>query len=169
MLVVCFGSGGCPDEKFGPRGFLILWLPQILIFATRSMIADNPFTWAREHIEILPQTAASGLVLAAMFTSVALAVSSFTDRRPYAAGATLGLLVLLSVVGEILSELITGSTGDYLGLLDILQAVLNVNNYIFREVPPETPLSSWFYIADVAFVIGLGWAVIWWRYRGAGA
>lgn len=145
----------------------ILWLPQLLIFLTRSMIADNPFDWARGHLEILPQVGASGLVMAAMLTTVALAVSSFTDRRPYAAGATLGVLVLFSVVGEILSELITGSTGDYLGLIDMLQAVINVNDWIFGDVQSDVPLSSWIYVGDVALIIAIGWAVMWWRYRGA--
>jgi len=102
-----------------------------------------------------------------MLTTVALAVSSFTDRRPYAAGATLGVLVLFSVVGEILSELISGSVGDYLGLIDMLEAVSVVNDWIFRDVQPSVPLSAWFYIGDVAFIVAIGWAVMWWRYRGA--
>jgi ABC-type transport system involved in multi-copper enzyme maturation permease subunit len=140
----------------------ILWLPQILIFLTRSMIADSPFDWMTDNLEILPQVALSGMVMAAMLTSVSLAVSSFTDRRPYAAGATLGVLILFSLVGEI-----TGTTGDYLGLIDMLQAVLNVNDWIFRDVQGDAPLSNWIYVADVAFIIAVGWLVMWWRYRGA--
>lgn len=147
---------------------VILWLPQLLIFLTRSMIADSPFDWVTDNLEILPQVALSGMVMAAMLTTVALAVSSFTDRRPYAAGATLGVLILSSIVGEILSELVSGSTGDYLGLIDMLQAVINVNDWIFRDsTSADAPLASWYYIADVAAIIAIGWVVMWWRYRGA--
>jgi len=152
---------------FATVSTVILWMPQALIFATRAMIADNPFTWMREHIEIVPQAALSGIVIAAFLTTVALAVSSFTDRKPYAAGAALGFLVITSVVGSILTELVGGSLGDWLGLLDFIQAVINVNNWIFREVQPDQVLGSWAYIADFAAVIAVGWILMWWRYRDA--
>jgi len=174
VLVLYFTRPLTPMNYVAARWFgfltvstLVLWSPQLLLFATHAVIADSPADWARDNLEIIPQAALSGLILAAMLTSVALAVSSFTDRRPYAAGATLGLLVLFSVVGEVLAELVSGSTGDYLELIDLLQAVVNVNNWIFDDVQSGTPLSSWFYLADVVAVIAIGWVVMWWRYRGA--
>jgi ABC-2 type transport system permease protein len=152
---------------FGAICTAILWLPQILIFFTRAMIADNPFDWMTGHLELIPQIAVSGVVIAAFLTTVALAVSSFTDRKPYAAGATLGLLIIMSVIGDILTELVTGTLGDWLGLFDILQMVLNVSNWIFREVQPEQALSSWVYIGEYFVVLAIGWIIMWRRYREA--
>jgi len=64
---------------FATVSTVILWMPQALIFATRSMIADNPFTWMREHIEIVPQAALSGIVIAA--TSAAQVQVAFEAAR----------------------------------------------------------------------------------------
>jgi len=143
----------------------ILWLPQLLLFATRAFTADNPLEWLQDHPKLLPQIALSGIALAALLTTIALAVSSFTDRRPYAAATILGLLIGSIVVAQIASELAAGTTGDWLELMNLLLPVDYLNNWIFGE--GSSPLSPAVYIGQLIAIVLGGWVVLWWRYRGA--
>ena len=143
----------------------ILWLPQLLLFATRAFTADNPLEWLQDHPKLLPQIALSGIALAALLTTIALAVSSFTDRRPYAAATILGLLIGSIVFAQIASELAAGTTGDWLELMNLLLPVDYLNNWIFGE--GSSPLSPAVYIGQLIAIVLGGWVVLWWRYRGA--
>lgn len=143
----------------------ILWLPQLLLFATRAMTAGNPVEWLSDHPWLLPQIAVSGFALAALLTSVALAVSSFTDRRPYAAATILGLLIGSIVVGGISSEIAQGTTSDVLLLISAVESFFRVNDLIFQRGGGALP--DWVYVGHLAGIVAVGWAVLWWRYRGA--
>jgi len=142
----------------------ILWLPQLLLFATRAFTAENPLEWLQDHPMLLPQIALSGIALAALLTTIALAVSSFTDRRPYAAASVLGLLIGSIVVAGIAAEIAGGTTGDWLELMNLLLPVNYLNNWIFGE--GSGPLSAPVYVGQLVAIVGLGWAILWWRYRG---
>ena len=142
----------------------ILWLPQLLLFATRAMTAQSPVDWLADHPWLLPQIAVSGFALAALLTSVALAVSSFTDRRPYAAASILGLFIGSIVVGGISSEIAQGTTSDLLGLLSVVESFFRVNDLVFRRGGGALPDAV--YIGDLVAMVLVGWAVLWWRYRG---
>jgi ABC-2 type transport system permease protein len=143
----------------------ILWLPQLLLFATRAFTAENPLEWLQDHPALLGQIALSGISLAALLTTVSLAVSSFTDRRPYAAATILGLLIGSIVVSEIAAAIAGGDSADWLELLNLLLPADYLNGWIFRE--GGGPLSPDVYIGQLFAIVSLGWAVLWWRYRGA--
>jgi ABC-2 type transport system permease protein len=142
----------------------ILWLPQLLLFATRAFTAESPFDWLRDHPWLLLQIAGSGFSMAALLTSIGMAVSSFTDRRPYAAATALGLLIGSIAVGAIASEVTTGTTSDWLRLLSVVESFLRVNDLIFRL--GGGALSSVVYVGHLVAIVLLGWVALWWRYRG---
>ena len=143
----------------------MLWLPQLLLLVTRAFTADNPFEWLQDRPAILGQIALSGIALAALLTTVSLAVSSFTDRRPYAAATILGLLIGSIVVAEISAGIVGGAAGDWLELVNLILPVDYLNNWIFREGGGPLPASV--YVGQLLAIIAVGWAVLWWRYRGA--
>ena len=141
----------------------ILWLPQLLLFATRAFTAQSPVDWLRAHPWLLLQIAVSGFALAALLTSIALVVSSFTDRRPYAAATILGLLIGSIVVGAIASEITQGTAADWLRLLSAVESFLRVNDQVFRLGGAALPAAV--YIGHLTAIVLLSWAVLWWRYR----
>jgi len=143
----------------------ILMLPQVLVYLTQLVIADNPWTWFSDHLDLMPRAALSAVILAMLQTTVALAIASFTDRRAYAAAAILGFFFLTAAVGAVLVDVLDGTAADWWRLVNILGAFLQVNNWAFGVF--DGALSGYVYIAEMVVVIAAGWAVLWWRYRGA--
>lgn len=142
----------------------VLWLPQLLLFATRAFTADSPVAWLQDHPWLLLQIATSGFALAALLTSIALALSSFTDRRPYAAATILGLMVGSTIVGVIASEVTAGTASDWLRLLSAVESFMRVNDEVFRLGGGALPAAV--YIGHLFSIVLLGWGALWWRYRG---
>lgn len=172
VLVLYFVRPLTPSNYIVARwlGFMtvmtaILLFPQALVYLTQLVIADNPWTWFRDHLDIMPRALLSGLILAALQTTVALAISAFTDRRAYAAAAILGFFFLTAAVGGILGDVLDGAAADWWALVNVLGSFVHVNNWAFDAFDGE--LSAYVYIAEMAIVIAIGWAVLWWRYRGA--
>jgi ABC-2 type transport system permease protein len=143
----------------------ILLFPQALVYLTQLVIADNPWSWLGDHLDILPRAMLSGAILGALLTTGALAISAFTDRRPYAAGAILGVFFLTAAVGGIMSDVLDGASADWWALVNVLGSFLEVNNWAFGDFDGE--LSAYVYLVEMVAVVALGWAVLWWRYRGA--
>jgi hypothetical protein len=82
--------------------FVTVGPPLLLLvgLVLQSAGPDGPIEVLRVLVRILE----SGLVLAALYTSISMAVASLTDRRAVAAAATLFLLVGSAVVSETLVE-----------------------------------------------------------------
>ena len=172
VLVLYFVRPLTPMNYVAARwlGFLsvmivIVLVPQVLVFLTRLVVADNPWDWFSDHLDVMPRAAVSGFVLASLMGTVALAVSSFTDRRAYAAAAILGFFFLTAAVGAIMADVLDGAAADWWALVNILGAFLEVNDWAFGSFNGE--LSGYVYLAEMALVVATAWAILWWRYRGA--
>jgi len=48
--------------------------------------------------------------------------------------------------------------------MNLLLPVNYLNNWIFGE--GSGPLSAPVYVGQLVAIVGLGWAILWWRYRG---
>ena len=144
---------------------VIVMIPQLMVYLTRLVVADSPWDWFGDHLDVMPRAALSGLVLASLQATVALAISSFTDRRAYAAAAILGFFFLTSAIGAIMADVLDGAAADWWELLNVLGAFLQVNNWAFGVFDGE--LSAYVYIGEMFVVVAGAWAVLWWRYRGA--
>lgn len=133
----------------------------------------------------MPRILAAGFVLAAFITTLPLAVAAFTDRRALAAAFVIGLFIISSAAGGILTgchegrehqgdsecEAITGDAAKWLGLVDVSRVPTNINNMIFddedgdrrsrivSELPWVVPIGLYLVMTG-----GLG-AALWLRYR----
>jgi hypothetical protein len=58
-----------------------------------------------------------------------------------------------------------GASADWWALVNVLGSFLEVNNWAFGDFDGE--LSAYVYLVEMVAVVALGWAVLWWRYRGA--
>jgi ABC-2 type transport system permease protein len=140
----------------------ILWLPQLLIYLTHLLTADSPAVFLRESWHIAPRAMASGAVIAALLTTIGLAVASFTDRRAYAAAGVLALFLVSSTLSVIGTELLSGAAAEAAAFLNLPGAALDVNDWIFGAAPGG---DAWRGVAVVSVATAGGWVALWARYR----
>jgi ABC-2 type transport system permease protein len=117
--------------------------------------------------ELLGEIAAAGFTTALLYTSLSLAVSSFTTRR---AAAAVGIVLLLFVPSAVVRAAI--ESADAPNELDLLSApfvAANLAYRIFGESPddtePVTELSTWLVTAGLGLTVLAGVLVCWLRYR----
>jgi hypothetical protein len=96
-----------------------------------------------------------------------MAVSSFTDRRAYAGGAFLGLLLVSSAAGNSLAHTMTFANHEQFVLLDLLRAPLQTVHWFFGD-PLAYDVSGWAYAGVTAGVIVISLVLVAYRYLRGG-
>jgi hypothetical protein len=93
-----------------------------------------------------------------------MAVAAFTDRRAYATGSFLGLVLVSGVAGGILSSRRLHFSGhEWYSLIDLLNLPTNVIRWLFGEAT-GLPLSGWAYLWAALAVIVISLSLLGWRY-----
>ena len=119
----------------------------------------------------LPRFIGAGLTLALFTATLPLAAAAFTTRRAYAAVFVIGLWFIGAATGGILSDVVKGSAGSWLSLINIGFVPILINDIIFDNTSnsgaagklPKAIVIGWYMI----LILGPG-AVLWWRYRRLG-
>ncbi len=144
-----------------------LWVPQLLIFFWKSLSSPDPREWAIDNWLALPRLFAAGALLGLFLATLAMCVSSFTVRRPYAAIGTLAIVAISAAIGAIGQEAFSGAIGDWSSLINLPMVNLSVVHWIF-DADTVGPLDERVYLAwQTALTAGIG-GLLWWRYRGQG-
>jgi ABC-2 type transport system permease protein len=144
-----------------------LWVPQLLIFGWKALSASDPREWAADNWLALPRLFLAGALLGLFLSTLAMCVSSFTVRRPYAAIGMLAIVAISAAIGGIGQEAFSGSIGDWSTMINLPMVNLAVVHWIF-DVDTVGPLDEGVYFAwQTVLTIGFG-ALLWWRYRGQG-
>jgi ABC-2 type transport system permease protein len=122
---------------------------------------------AQEVPELLAEIAAAGFTTALLYTSLSLAVSSFTTRR---AAAAVGIVLLLFVPSSVVRAAI--ESADAPNELDLLSWPFVAANLAYRifgesqdDTEPVTELSTWLVTTGLGLTILAGALVCWLRYR----
>jgi ABC-2 type transport system permease protein len=147
------------------------WLPQIILFLGLSGGAPDPMVYTREHWLDIPKFLASGIIMAAYATTIAMRVAAFTLRRAYASVFLVGLFIITTPFTLGLSQEIGGTAGQWISMFNLASIPLYVVDVIFgspseftEDLPavtlPATTLVMWY----LAWTLIPG-AIIWWRYR----
>ena len=151
--------------------------PALVLLGAKVVLANEPARYLTDHLRDVGALFGSSVLLALFYASLAMAVSSLTANRGYAAGGLIGGLMLLSFIPALLF-LITQDA--WFTLVDVSSAAGYVKDALFgtlqaiqapfqmdgesRMISFE-PLSPWIYAAETAVLIVLSWAVIWFQYR----
>lgn len=114
-------------------------------------------------LEVLWQITAAGVVLAAVFTSVSIAVASLTDRRAVAATATLLLVAGSHAIADTIRFGLDGPPES--ALLSLLVAPVALISRIYGETFEEPDLSTFALVGGVGAWVVLGAVVAVARYR----
>jgi len=161
-------------DYLGSRWFAFLtvmlamvWFPQLVIFAWRMLSASSPLDELVDEWTILPRLLLSGFVLAVFATTLALAASTFTTRRAWAAAVMLGVIFVSTAIGGIGTDVATGDAGKWFSLLIIPDVLIVVTDWILGErlEPTEALLPPEAYVIWVAVLTALYGIWLWWRYR----
>ncbi len=118
----------------------VAWLPEAVLFTWNALDAPSTGPWLRDNWDVMPRFLLAGLIVAAVFTTLALFAASFTTRRAYAAIGTLAALFIGSAVGGIAEDDFSGPLSDALSLAGLPQVVIDTAHWIFGDRLDERPL-----------------------------
>ncbi len=141
-------------------------LPLLLLFIGNALLADSAANYVRDHAGDLWHLLVGGLLMATFYSVLALAVSSFTDRRPYASGYFLGLALISSVVSTVIARGMNFNGHEWFVLLDLWQLPVYVVDWFFGATHPNIRLSltGGPYLIAALVIIALAFAALVWRY-----
>jgi len=105
----------------------------LLLFAGNALLADAAGVYVRDHLGDLWHIVLSGGLLAVYYSAVAAAIASFTDRRAYATGAFLGLMLVSGVVANVLTRVMRMAGHEWFALLDLVYLPLRPVYALFGD------------------------------------
>jgi ABC-2 type transport system permease protein len=179
----------CPDRRSGMLGLYLsgpldrtryLLAKGAGIFAVMLLITLGPLLFmllafvlagygpsAVDTPELLLRIAGAGIPTALLYTTLSMAVSSFTTRR---AAAAIGVVLLIFVPVSIVRPVIeSAGAPNELDLLSSPFVAAELAYRVFGETPedsePVTQLSTWLVAGGVGAAILAGALVCWLRYR----
>jgi ABC-2 type transport system permease protein len=131
----------------------------LVAFSLEGAGPDGVGAW----LAIFGRILGGGAIIAALHTSLSLAVSSFTDRNGFASAGVLLTLLLSTVVTGILIE--SGGSSN-LAVFDLLGLPFELVTRLYPDVAPGRPELS----TSVVAASNLAWTllfagVVTWRYR----
>ena len=136
---------------------LVTLVPLLVLFAGIVVFEEFPVGWLQDNWQELPRILAAGVILAAYYGLVGLAVSSLTGRRAFAIGGYLLLLVAPTVVFGLIGEAI-GANGDdadwtQLGQLSVLPINFAASIWPDADVPNSTGAWALVYLVVVGAAV----------------
>ncbi len=143
-------------------------IPFVLIFFGNALLAPAFGAYVSGHLSDLWHLLLGGLLLAVFYSAIAMAVASFTDKRAYATGGFLGLLLVSSVAGNIIAsrEIHFSGHENYI-LLSLGSMPVSVIRWFFGlDLTPA--LSGWTYLGAALVVIVVSLGLMVWRYMKVG-
>jgi ABC-2 type transport system permease protein len=143
---------------------LVTMGPPLLLLAGEAIQNEGPRGFSG-FMTMLSQTVAAGVVLAVMFTELALVIPSLTDRRAFASAGGVLVLIGSAAISGILSFGLR--LGDGWLLLGLQRLPFELTTRIFDRTglatPSRTPLPTTEVAAAAAAVTVLAAAITWWR------
>lgn len=140
---------------FGLALLVMLLVPMAILLVGRVLLSTDVVGSFGEDLPKLPAVIGEAFLVAALFGSLAMAVSAYTPRRAYAVAATVALLFLPGIIGDIVIGLGSGGVGTWLVLLSPTRILDGLSALLFGKPLPESmfffDLPLWtFLVSDLA-------------------
>ncbi len=143
---------------------LLTLVPYVILFFGQALLSPAFGDFVRDNLGDLWHVLLGGALIACFFGALAMAVAAFTDRRAYAAGGFLGLVLVSSVAGDVLaSPRLRFSGHEWFSLLDLFNLPIIVTRWLFGA-SKGLPLDGWAYLWATLGVIVISLALVAWRY-----
>ena len=137
------------------------WVPEAVLLVWNALDASSPTTFLREEWDVVPRFLLAGATVAAVLTTLALLVSTFTTRRAYASVAMLAVLFVGTAIGGIAEEDFSGTLADAVTLVSLPQALTDSVVWIFGE-ELDRPVPGW---VSFLWLVGLTAVLAAWLVR----
>ncbi|MGA1793681.1 MAG: ABC transporter permease, partial [Thermoplasmatota archaeon] len=105
---------------------VITLVPALIIFVARMAFINEPFIYILEHLWLLGGMLIASVVAIAIFSSIAMALSSMTNRGIFAGVGIFGSFIFASIVSDVMVEIFE---------TDIFK-VLNINLMMKNLIKP---------------------------------
>jgi ABC-2 type transport system permease protein len=144
---------------------VLLLVPMAILLVGRVLLSTDVVGAFGVDLPKLPAVVAEAVLVAGLFGSLAMAVSAYTPRRAYAVAATVALLFLPGIVGDIVIGLGSGGVGTWLVLLSPTRILDGLSALLFAKPLPESmfffDLPVWaFLVSDlVVTLVAAGLAI----------
>jgi ABC-2 type transport system permease protein len=143
-------------------------LPAIILWLGRQITAESPASAMRENLGDLWRVILLGTLIALTLGTIALVISSMTDRKGVAiAVIVIGFIIISSLVEPAITEL-NQDWRRYLILVAFTLVFDAIGTSLFDSQPDAivqlADLPIWMYYAWVCFVIVAGSLFVRWRY-----
>lgn len=143
---------------------LLLLLPMTLLFLGRVLLPADIAAAFSANLPNVPPVLAQGIVIAALYGGLSMAVSAYSPRRAYATAGIMALLILPAVVTGILISIGSSVVGTALVLLSP-NTILDGTNALFFGHPLGqeyffVDLPSWAFLASAIVEIGVAVGLI---------
>jgi ABC-2 type transport system permease protein len=142
---------------------LVTLAPMLVLFAGNAFFDDAPLDYVGDEWAQVARIAAAGVLLAAYYAAVALAVSAFTSRRAYAVGAYALLMVASTTVAVLVQEAL--GRARFLELAALSSLPIMFARAIFPETADQAASPLWAFALAYAAVVGASVALLLRRYR----
>src|SRR4029079_15590157 len=115
----------------------MLLVPMAILLVGRVLLSTDVVGSFGEDLPKLPAVIGEAFLVAALFGSLAMAVSAYTPRRAYAVAATVALLFLPGIIGDIVIGLGSGGVGTWLVLLSPTRVLHRLSGPPLRNPLPQ--------------------------------
>jgi hypothetical protein len=147
---------------------LLTLVPYLVLFFGQALLAPAFATFVGNNLSDLRGVVLGGTLIAIFYSSLAMAVAAFTDRRAYASGGFLGLVLVSGITGSILSSPRLHFSGhQWYSLLDLLTMPISATRWLLNQ-PGRLPLDGSAYLWGSLAVIVVSLALVGWRYLKVG-
>ncbi len=114
---------------------VVIVLPQVLLFLG-SMVASNDSTgYLRDNWQDIPVVMVCAVVIAGFMAALSLAIASQTPRRSYATVAVLAFFILITIIGGILYQTLSGDWKRYIVLMNPVSDIDGFTFWMFGTAP----------------------------------
>ncbi len=115
--------------------FIVMVAPQVLLITGNAVATTDLVDYLKHNGDLLLPIIASSVLVAAFMASVSLAIAVQTSRRAFATGAVIATFTILTTIGGILADTLTGSLRHYSLLVSPLGMLEGAVYYIFSATP----------------------------------
>jgi ABC-2 type transport system permease protein len=132
--------------------FVVAAIPEAILFVWNLLDAHDTGSWIRDNWDIVPRFVAAAALVAVVFTTLALFVSSFTTRRAYASIAMVAVLFIGGAIGGITHDNFNGTLSKVLAEADLLRALQDSAHWLFGNSIESSYAPGW---ASALWLLGL--------------
>jgi ABC-2 type transport system permease protein len=145
---------------------LVTLAPVVVLYAGNTLFADDSLTYLEDHWADLFRIILAGLLLAAYFALIALAIASLTSRRALATGAYVGVMLASTTLAGAIAFGVGAGAGWLLISVPRI-AIVSVRSIFSdgRDPPGHAPLWAWWGLMLAIMAVSV--LVIALRYRRA--